>query len=237
MLTYVLNLASVLDKISHPVLSIKTAVRVLTPLMLPVLNFVGVRSPRLFFPAKTLTLTTGNQGASWVMQQCSEQTKPGTWCCKRPNDSADCCSNSSAVFNANIGRMLLPTTTTTVTVSASASGSAISSASSLAPTAAGCATSSSTSLPVTCAHNTPKQRTMIAGIGISLGLTLLFSWIVLFWRETTRPRANASATVQATPGMATPTLLESRNEPKIAWGFSPGPHELQTITGPAELRS
>jgi hypothetical protein len=108
-----------------------------------------------------------------VLQTCNDTQ--GTWCCREPGAS-DCCGNS---FSANIGVLLRETQSITTVTASTATPSGI------VQTVTVTTTQTSDATWVAC----PKDSTTVVGasVGASLGVALLASLMVLFWREKTRP--------------------------------------------------
>jgi hypothetical protein len=160
-----------------------------------------------------------------VLQTCSDTSSStgGTWCCREPGAS-DCCSNS---FLANVGVLLRETQSITTVNTATATPSGI------VQTVTVTTTQTSDATGAAC----PNDSTTVIGasVGASLGVILLASLMVLFWREKTRPPGERR--YEAVFGQEH-VLIESNSVPK---GLMPPVvsqysmvHELHNGSRPAE---
>jgi len=116
-----------------------------------------------------------------VLQTCNDTE--GTWCCREPGAS-DCCSNS---FSANIGVLLRETQSIIAVTATTVIPSSVVQTVTMTTTQAVTVTTTQTSDATGAAC--PNDSTTIVGasVGASLGVALLASLIMLFWREKTRP--------------------------------------------------
>lgn len=120
----------------------------------------------------------------WNVHQCNDLPEPGTWCCRLPG-ADDCCTNATQVFTTDIGALMIATAKAVVSVSSSTSTvtSAATTTGGVSGQGASCSKEKSDTAP-------------FAAVGAALGVALLASLGVLFWRERTRPRAEKGKVLQ-----------------------------------------
>lgn len=160
----------------------------------------------------------GSAVASWNVLQCEK----GTFCCREASDTANCCSNSTAIISTDIGTLLLSTPTVTSTVGTAAAATVTLT---VTPEASAGQSSNGTTIVPAC----PADRTAVVGgaVGGALGAALLASLAALAFMSRRQRRSEPSHPMANAYPRHGPGFLEQYSKPvqNLDGSFVP-PQEL-----------